>query len=359
MLKKKAVWIVLVLLAVATKLISLYPAAVEKYYSNGLYVGVSRIQRILFGWIPFSVGDILYVALVIYLLFRLVDMVKRMVRRQANRAYWWNGLKRLGFSVLLVYVVFNICWGLNYNRLGIAHQLQLPVQKVEKQDLAVVMEQLVDKLNYYDTLSRERRAILHDPQHVFRGAIQSYELLSKKNAVFYYAVPSIKSSLYSIVGNYLGYTGYYNPFTGESQLNIAVPIFTQPFTACHEIGHQLGYAKENEANFAGFLSARASADPNFLYAVYYEMYSYGRPFLYLEDSTALRSLDARLQPGIKKDRKELRDFYLKYESVVEKAVDKLYGQYLKANEQPNGKITYSEVILWLVAYYKKYGRDAL
>jgi len=55
-------------------------------------------------------------------------------------------------------------------------------------------------------------------------------------------------------------------------VNTTTPVFTQPFTTCHEIGHQLGYAKENEANFAGYLSARSSRDPAFLYSVYFDLY---------------------------------------------------------------------------------------
>ncbi len=69
--------------------------------------------------------------------------------------------------------------------------------------------------------------------------------------------------MYSYLGNYLGFTGYYNPFTGEAQVNTTVPLFVQPFTTCHEIGHQLGYAKENEANFAGYLAAKSSPDAGF------------------------------------------------------------------------------------------------
>jgi hypothetical protein len=36
-----------------------------------------------------------------------------------------------------------------------------------------------------------------------------------------------------------------------------------------------------------------------------------------------------------------------------------YGQFLKANNQPAGKRSYNEVVAWLVAYYKRYGVEAL
>ena len=36
------------------------PHWVEKYYSRGIYPEISGFLRRLLGWIPFSVGDVLY-----------------------------------------------------------------------------------------------------------------------------------------------------------------------------------------------------------------------------------------------------------------------------------------------------------
>src|SRR5207248_3994546 len=96
-----------------------------------------------------------------------------------------------------------------------------------------------------------------------------------------YSFPSVKPSIFSYLGDYLGYTGYYNPFTGEAQVNTTVPIFVQPFTCTHEIGHQLGYAKEMEANFVGYLAASNSSDPVMQYSVYFDIYIYAIRNLYV------------------------------------------------------------------------------
>jgi len=77
------------------------------------------------------------------------------------------------------------------------------------------------------------------------------------------------------------------------------------------------------------------------------------------DSVVAKQLDAQLKPGIKADYAELREFIWKYRNPIEVIIDKLYGQYLKANNQPAGKLTYNEVVAWLVAYYKKYGEKAI
>ncbi|MEM9680203.1 MAG: DUF3810 family protein [Bacteroidota bacterium] len=37
-----------------------FPEFVETYYSNGIYIVISKMMRFSFGWLPFSVGDVLY-----------------------------------------------------------------------------------------------------------------------------------------------------------------------------------------------------------------------------------------------------------------------------------------------------------
>ncbi len=52
--------IVLLIIAFAIKVFSLNEEWVETYYTYGIYPSISSFLRILFGWIPISMGDILY-----------------------------------------------------------------------------------------------------------------------------------------------------------------------------------------------------------------------------------------------------------------------------------------------------------
>lgn len=359
MWRKKTAWFVLLGLAICIKIFSFFPDAVEKYYALGLYPVISKLQRILFGWLPFSIGDFFYAFIVMWLIYKLYHTVKRLIKRQTNKKYWLHALLQIAFAVVVVYVSFNLLWGLNYNRRGVAYQLELKVQRYSKEDLVQMMQQIVIRLTVLDSASRVNREFIHRKRNLFEGATEAYDQLAATEPAFTYSFKSVKPSLYSYLGNYLGYTGYYNPFSGEAQVNTTVPLFVQPFTTCHEIGHQLGYAKENEANFAGYLSAKSSKSALFRYSVYFDLYSYSRYYLYAQDSVAAKKLDAQLPPGIKSDYRELREFVKKYRNPIEAIIDHLYGQYLKANNQPGGKLTYNEVVAWLVAYYKKYGAAAI
>lgn len=359
LLKRKITWISLVSLVILIKIFSRFPDAVEKYYATGLYPLIARLQRLLFGWVPFSIGDLFYAVVAIWLLYSLFFFIRKLVRMQADKAYFLSVLRRIVFYLLLLYVVFNLSWGLNYDRKGIADQLQLQVKPYSTAELTNILQLLVNKMNALDSASDEKRAALASHRHLFNGAVRSYENLAAADPRFAYPFPSVKTSMFSLIGSYLGFSGYYNPFSGEAQVNTMVPLFSRPYTTCHEIGHQLGYAKENEANFAGYLSARSSDDPAFRYSVYFDLYLYGARELYARDSSKLKPLREQIRPAIRKDFRELQKFLEKYRNPFELMITRLYGGYLRANRQPQGMHTYNEVIAWLIAYYEKNGAGAI
>jgi hypothetical protein len=257
-------------------------------------------------------------------------------------------------------VFFNLFWGLNYNRKGIAHQLGLDVKQYSLADLDTLTTVIQDRVNHYAAfVSEAQRDSFDKKRMLFNTAAEAFDEVGKQYSFLKYKTRSIKPSLYSYLGNYLGFQGYYNPFSGEAQVNTTVPRFLEPFVTTHEIAHQLGYSKENEANFVGFLACRAYDNNAFRYSVYYDMYRYAVGEIYLRDTALARSYQQKAHPQVLKDQKEFRDFYLRYKNPIEPIIMWGYGQFLKANNQPAGKRSYNEVVIWLIAYYKKFGKEAL
>jgi hypothetical protein len=171
-----------------------------------------------------------------------------------------------------------------------------------------------------------------------------------------YDTRSVKRSLYGRMGNYLGFLGYYNPFTGEAQVNLTMPRFLIPYVTCHEIAHQLGYANESEANFVGYLAAVQSQDMLFHYSTYFDLFNYANSELSLKDSLAARNNYNKLNPLVKKDVEELRDYWERSDNAIEPIIKTFYDNYLKANQQSKGVKSYNDVTGWLIAYLKKYGK---
>jgi len=81
--------------------------------------------------------------------------------------------------------------------------------------------------------------------------------------------------------------------------------------------------------------------------------------LYLRDSGVAKIFRTKLNPGVRQDLRELQKFNRRYANPLDPVIWKLYGSYLRANRQPHGIVTYSEVTAWLIAYAKKYGRNSI
>jgi hypothetical protein len=194
--------------------------------------------------------------------------------------------------------------------------------------------------------------MVQDNQQLFKDAIHAYEQAAIEWPALRYKHPVVKPALFGKWLNYMGVTGYLNPFTNEAQVNTTTPFFTQPFTTCHEIAHQLGYAPEETANFVGYLVANHTPDARFRYAANFEMFLYSAGQLARRDTALARQIWNRAVPGIKADYKFIIDFYRAYHGPVDDYSQMLYDQYLKANKQEKGIYSYSEVVGWLVAYFK-------
>ncbi|HEY6503122.1 MAG TPA: DUF3810 domain-containing protein [Chitinophagaceae bacterium] len=353
-------WVLLIISTILIKWASLYPGWVERNYTYGVYPVISKTQRFLFGWIPFSIGDLFYAFLVLVIIFRTFRFLKLLFRKKLTRKYFASGLQQAIFFFLFVYVFFNLLWGLNYNRVGIAAQLDLRVKKYSLADLDTLTSEIQRKLNSYAVLvSEEQRDSLNRKKRLFNESDKAYDHVVKEFPFLKYQPKSIKPSLFSYLGNYLGFQGYYNPFSGEGQVNTTIPRFLEPFVTSHEIAHQLGYARENEANFVAFLACRSFPSDAFKYSMYFDMYNYAIGEVRRRDTALAKRFQQKLHPQVVSDIKEFRDFHRRYKNPVEPIVMWGYGHYLKANNQPAGKETYNEVVTWLIAYYKKYGLEAL
>jgi hypothetical protein len=77
--------------------------------------------------------------------------------------------------------------------------------------------------------------------------------------------------------------------------------------------------------------------------------------LFFRDSVLARNYRGTLAPGVRDDLRELRRFNRKYENELEPQIWAAYSRYLRANGQPHGVNTYSEVTAWLIAFEKKFG----
>lgn len=351
---KKKWWlkpVVLLAVIVLVHFIALQTNWIELFYSIHIYLIISSLLRILTGWIPFSFGDVLYGFVIFWLLFKVIHFF----RRKPTWKKFLFAVRNLTVKILWAYLFFLLMWGLNYYRYGIGYQLHIIPAKYSNADLKNTTFQLLLKLNESVKKLDSIHYTYPSNKIIFQQAIAMYDTAENKYAYLTYKHAAVKQMLCGSIGNYSGFLGYYNPFSGEAQVNTNVPAFVIPFTTCHEMAHQIGYASESEASFVGYLVIKDNNQPVFNYSAYFDLFSYANSELFSRDSVAAKQNVKLLDTLVKKDYAVYRKYLLQYKNPVEPLITLMYGNYLKAHNQPKGIESYDEVVAWIVAYYKKYG----
>ena len=327
------------------------PEFIETYYSKGIYPYISSFFRIILGWIPFSIGDLLLAfGLFVFLRF-LYRLIKTRFKNFIPKLIHFIAI----FSI--IYFCFYLFWGLNYYREPLYKNLNYQQKKYTTEELQKVTEYIIQELNSYhlkitknDTLKVENP---YSQEEMYEMATSGYDNLSKDFPQLIYQFKSVKSSLMSLLQSYNGTSGYLNPLTGEAQVNDRVPKTSYPTTTCHEMAHQIGFAAENEANFVGFLAANYNDDLYFKYASFRMAFGYCISEIRKRDRRLSKELWKSVNKGIIKDFNDSYNFWQQYKNPFEPLVKKGYNAYLKANKQEKGVQSYNYVVDLFISHFEK------
>ncbi len=331
-----------------------YPQLVERYYSQGFYVGVCYVLHPLFNLFPFSVGDVIYVAVILYFVYLLGRLIYLLFKGRIKVI--GRGVLGLIIGIQVAYLIFYLFWGLNYFRPSAAERLDLRDTAYTTAQLQAVTCIIIDSANA--TRARlQHQDTLQTNADVYANALLAIKKLSADSANFRTYYPGIKPSLLTPVINYLATSGYYNPFTGEAQMNYQMPLVTRLAVACHELSHQTGFGAEDEANFAGFLAGVRSNDRLLRYSVYQMALGECMWAMRRRDTTISNDLRVRLSAKVKHDFITERRYWMSFHGKANRLSGMFYDDFLKANNQPMGMDTYNQMVLLLVNWYNRGGSE--
>lgn len=331
------------------KTLAFFPEVVERFYSNGLYVFTSRFERAVLGIFPFSVGDVLYGLLIIYLLIVIWK------NRKTWRRQWKDNLLKVvsGFSIF--YFCFHFLWAFNYYRMPLFEKMTIQREYTDA-DLYGFTEKLIAKTNEVQfKITHNKNQKVNNPysqDSIFKMTQNGYDNLAKEYPFFKYKTPSRKKSLFSLPLTYMGFGGYLNPFTNESQVNYKLPMYGFPNVICHEMAHQIGYASESECNFIGFMACIKNDDLYFQYAACCSALRYCLENVIIKDEEKFKTFKPKINKGILENYKESELFWEQYDTFIDKGFHAFYDQFLKANQQKDGLESYSKFVDLLINYYK-------
>ena len=325
------------------------PDIVERVFARGLYPLLGGRLGCLARLVPISLGECFVFALLGWLavaLWRLARASERRPRllRLARRALPMAGT---------MYLAFLLLWGLNYQRQPFGVSAGLDLRPSSLDELAALGTVLVDEAN------QAREGLPEDGAGVMRLADGRLPALMRTEAGFRPAAslhpvlagcPSRPKPLFtSTVFSWLGVTGIYLPFTGEPNVNMTLPDPELPFGAAHEMAHQRGFAREDEANYLGYLACRLHPDPDFRYSGRLAASVYAVNALAAVDRKAGERLEARRSPGVRRDLAALAAWAERYRGLAERVSQRVNDAYLRSQGETQGVRSYGRVVDLLLA----------
>lgn len=266
--------------------------------------------------------------------------------------HWLTGVT----EVLSAGVCFFVCvWGLNYFAPPMQERLNLPAKQYTTAELREATEyylSMANKTAPLVTRNREGVMISAEFSDLAKAAGDGYNRLAAQMDCFDESTAQVKQLLASKLFGATGTTGIFVAFTGESSVSSTTFTASMPFTMCHEIGHRMAFARENEANFAAFLACSENDRADFRYSGYYSAFVYCYNALYHNDSASAAEIWAQASAPLKADCAAARAHYEKVrDEKVSEVTDKVYDSYLKAFSVENGRQSYGEVVDLLTAWY--------
>ena len=349
LLKKYFLVLFFLLQIIFVQFLKFYPSIIETYYSNRLFLIISKFSRTLLGKISISVGDLIYLIFIIYIVTSIWNT------RNKWKVNWKVYVLKTVNFLCIFYFLFYFLWGLNYYRQPLFEKINIS-KEYSNQDLYSFIDKLITKTNqiqYKITKNKYSKVILpFDDTQLLMQTKNGYDILSKKYSFFKYETTSIKGSLYSTPLSYMGFSGYLNPFTNEAQYNSKVPKYSIPMTVCHEMAHQIGYASESECNFIGYLAADFNDDLYFKYSANTLALKYCLRTIQLEDAVKAKFYLNKINAGIILNFREDNQFYEKYHSFIETGFEIFYDNFLKLNQQKEGMESYSKFVDLLINFDK-------
>ena len=303
--------------------------------------------------LPFSLAELLYALAIggtmVYIIFEAL----RLICHPGRLRRLYRMLMRLTAFGLSVYAGFCLLWGVYYYGDDFNARSGLPSGEISAEQLERVTLYFAARLNEGSALvprdgeglcRSDRGEVLAYSPRLFREAERLYPCLSGPE------IPA-KAMFFSRVMSIIDFTGFFCPFTAEANVNTDFPEGLFAATVAHELSHQRGVAKEQEANFCAVLASLADGDPDYCYSACLLAYVHLGNALAGVDPAAYQMIWSGLEPGVRADLEENNRYWEQFETPVQSATNAVYEGFLQSYDQTLGMRSYGACVDLLVNYY--------
>ncbi len=303
--------------------------------------------------IPFSLAEMIIILLPVI----AVALIIYSSRRFSSS---WREVLIFCASILSVLAlclsVFTVAFAPGYHGSTLDKKLGIERREVSAEELYLTATILAEKTNYEATEvyfgGNDFSVIPYNFDEMNDKLIAAYDVACDKYPFVQRLDSRIKPVMLSEAMSYTHITGVYTFFTGEANINVTFPDYTIPYTAAHELAHQRGIAREDEANFVAYLVCIESDDSYIRYSAYLNLLEYVMSALYRANPTLYGEVVSSLALNVRRELNAYSDFFDKYrDSVASEISGAVNDTYLTIQGTP-GTASYGMVVDLAVAYYR-------
>ena len=351
------IWAAVLLGLFVVALIADAVASHNAAFATGVNEGVGKLIRgalaFLTGWLPFSLAEFLLFTSPIYVTLICVALIRRIRRNPVSGIRYFAGFLSL---VSLVYTVFVFGYSTGFYSKTVAEKVGLDRKGVSPEELYDTAIALIEG-------AEAEIPYVFYPQGTYSSMRFSYSEMNDKLIAAYDTLcekyPSefprlhvgTKPVMASEPWTYTHISGVYTVFTGEANVNVNYPDYIIVTSAAHEMAHQRGIAREDEANFVAFLVCTMSDDPYVRYCGYVDVLNEVMNDLYSANVELYTAARIRMPKEVKDEYTAYSRFFDRYrENVAANVSDVVNDAFITSHGQPAGIKSYGLVVDLAVAY---------
>jgi len=346
------------------QLLAFFPGIAETVYGRGLGPFIASLLSRLTGIVPLSLAELLIVGYVVWIcwaLFAAIRDVRNRDRRLGNAVA--AGVLRMGAHVGIIVALFYALWGFHYARMPLEQRQQWGGREANAEEVARLAAEMVEAANFEyagiarsDDLGEPTEAPERDElfEQLEIGWERANEIFGASGAAIAGFAPP-KSLIASPILDRLQTSGFYFPWTAEANFNAGNPQVSMPHVIAHEMSHQRGFAREDEANFAGYLAAASSPEPYPRYSAYVFAQRQLLSALARYDRDRAAGLASQRLPGVQRDIDAAREYWAQFEGRTSRAARSMNNAYLHSQRVPGGILSYQRSVELLIAYARSRG----
>ena len=324
--------------------------SVADYLNNTLCHEFRRIMASFGDLFPFSLFEVLILSLPLTLAAVIALAIRRFRSGEGRVRFIVNFIS----VILLVLSGHLIALGIGYKTSPVSLRMGISEVEVNEENLAETMTRLMNEVNELaPRVDRNSAGVFvsgYDYSQLSAKICESYRAFYEK-----YGFPKpydsrAKGVYHGNLMSYLEITGIYTYVTGEANVNTAFPDFDTVFVTAHEMAHQRGILRENEANFIAYVICSTSNDESIRYSAALTMYEYISSALYRTNPDRYKEISKGINGLAVEDMIASREVVKKYSNTfIGEISNKVNDIYLKGNGT-DGVVSYGRVVELAVSY---------